>query len=1697
MNAVVRLIAVKLFILTLLTSMLLFSTTADATTAYIAKRTVTTSQGELVPAGVTVEVLGINEVATSIAASGQLITFTLRGKIFTADAIDFELQPEQAPFLITGWVFQASAAQARLCTNFVRREAKQILWPQQADLQSYLRVTSNGQAVNFSVSSPSAPPPNRPRQYYDYLLESAQVCVERLDFAKDYQIELLPGLTLSSCTDGSNCHHLTLESSVKSFASTEKRPAEIVLQQGKTIVPMSQNALVPVTVTHVDTLQISLFKVDLRSITNAYDLFQSLSSYDTEYFAEGVGLKVASFELKINAGEQQEQMLNLDLNKYLPTTEEGLFVAVFDSPELKNERWQQRPTQWLLRSNVGLSSYHGQQFVDLWLGSFDQALAHAGAEVQVLAKNNRLLFEGRSDQQGRVRIERALLNGSGEHAPAFVLVQTEGQGIALMPFSAGGNSLSNNQGGRISSAQGDVYITTDRDLYRGGDRIEWLLLARDGKLDAQVQRDLQIRLLNPQREVVQTSTITTDSSGAAAAHLILAAQAQLGNYELQVLSMDNQVVARQTIEVDDFVPLTIAARIDGPKQLSLEQSLDLSISADYLSGGAAAGLNAELRLALSGRNSHEDARWKGFVFGQPTNSYSYLDERSGVLDADGMFTATFKLDQQAIEKAALYSLGVDGSVFDASGRANDARGRISLDTHASYLGVRAQTSGDGANFDEGQAVTFSLQRIDRAGKELPLEVVNYELRQVQYSYDWFYQNGEGWRYRLKRQTDQLIEQDSTEQASLSFANPLSWGWYELTVTSSDGFVTVLPFRVGWGSGVALNEPEALPLQVTETKGVLTIQLHAPFAGRLKVLQAGTDIEAVQEFAIERGANKIEVPKQSASEPGFHVLATLIRPISRGSEHLPQLALGSSWVSQLKPERTISTTITTAERLNSTDPIQLDVQFSSGVGKAKIFLVDEGIHAINGYSNANSQQFFFGARRFALGFLSNYGQLLNQDDSLKTVAVGGDRLMVSAQRMASPPEEKMLIQKSDFFDTVTAASPLLDIVDGRVSYEFEPAAMEGRFRIVVISASEQGVGFAEEQVQVRDDVSIGLSLPRFLSPGDTLISKLVMRFHSSQKGLRLSQQIGGKVSQQQLNGDEGSLQTFDWSLTSEHVGDFPLRLNLQNGALNISRDYNLVVRDSSYLLTSLQSFPVSRSGQVAGVDFSAYAVAEQVRMQWSISPLAGATLKQAVAGLQRYPYGCLEQTSSGLRGLLALIAVQGMTAERQAQLQQGVQNLAEKQHSSGGFGYWSRNGSIDELYTLYATDTLVGALAYLDDVQYAKAVLDKALGYIDGKFYEQAWLAMYANGILLQQGFEVTSRARYALDEQLPRALSQLVDSDNAKSSWHVHRRYAEQRDLLIAGYWLASLLQDQARITTVDQQLAAWYNQQNSWSKRFGNWLSGDDDNQPQEWLARSRSAMLLAAIAADKQSSTIKKLQQQLAQGLAQMRFRSTWDNAGLAALLQGYAEMTPQSTQLKINGQPLRDWQQINHEQAQQGFRVGHNSDQPLYLSVELEGLRNGSEALSNGFTVQKQWFDSNGQLLSDNSAAWQVKQGSLLTVMLTLTSSEGIRAERSMITDLLPAGFELVDNDADPWVGDGKGQILKASGFTVTPTRIERMDDRYSAALPENWQAGQPVRLVYQVRASFVGTMQVPDAHVELMYRPEVHGRSARTEVTVIPR
>ncbi len=108
-------------------------------------------------------------------------------------------------------------------------------------------------------------------------------------------------------------------------------------------------------------------------------------------------------------------------------------------------------------------------------------------------------------------------------------------------------------------------------------------------------------------------------------------------------------------------------------------------------------------------------------------------------------------------------------------------------------------------------------------------------------------------------------------------------------------------------------------------------------------------------------------------------------------------------------------------------------------------------------------------------------------------------------------------------------------------------------------------------------------------------------------------------------------------------------------------------------------------------------------------------------LLAYPFGCIEQTSSGviplaaLRSLVQSGAMPGITVDEVDKfLKQGVNRLLSMQLETGGFGYWPNRLNASWWGTMYATSALTLAREAGFDVP--KDRMDKAISYLrDGIF----------------------------------------------------------------------------------------------------------------------------------------------------------------------------------------------------------------------------------------------------------------------------------------------------------------------------------------------------------------------------------------------
>ena len=1648
---------------------------AEQSGRHVAIETIVVSDNTTVPAGAEVNFLGVIDVSLNTAPSGKLATFTYGGQVYNADASLFYAQSSDPNVTTYPARTFDSGASASMCSTFVQRVHGEILDFAGDGYQKYFELTSAGQVVDaYAVTSPT--------DIFSRREERREFCITGLNHSTLYQLRLLPDLALSRTS-----YEVVLSTPITMAFKTPGRTPSIKLDSSKSILTDPTSAFIPIEYINVTELEVTLHKVDLASLPAYGDVFALLNGAEIDQLGNFWADEVVQKTVQLEAPIDQTQNLNLNFSDLLQQDTTGLFVATFTSPQIDASRYKKRPTQWFSISNIAMQFYKGLNQSDIFLTSFSDATPVADADVRVVAANNRTLFEGRSDEAGRVAIPNNFLNGSDGFAPKFILVSGASHGTSIIQVDSTDQKPRFLDGGEVKRGQTDVYLTSDRGIYRPGEAIELVGVARRLDLTPVPAEELILKLVNRQDNQVYSLDVSSNDVGAFSAQIPLKSTTPLGRYSIQVTTVDGVLLAEHAVTISDFVPLTIEARLEIKEDhwpVGAEQ--DISLTGSYYSGGVASGLSAEITTSLQEVSSHDDGRLSGFIFGNKNNSLtSEVDSFTGALDDDGEFTTSLLAEYQ-FEKDRLYDVVVEGTVYDVGGRANTVKKRVSLDTQPSYVGVRPDF-GDYASRDFPPS--FTIASIDRQGTSVALEGVSYTVNKVNYRYNWYYDRG--WRWNAVRVSNAAVEAGEVTSDTLTLRTPLGWGRHEIIVKNSHGFETSYEFYVGWGGDT---KPASEPEQLSFSFDGAFLRGTAPFSGVLSIMVANEDIQKVVRTEVKQGEFELPFVLAEETEPGIHLLASLIRPIETGSEHLPQIALGKTWVSTVKANRTIEVAVSAPTKTDSQTPLDVTISTNALSGSAMIFVVDEGIHAISGYRNDDITEHFLSERALNYGIFTNFGKLVSQDETLRSIRVGGDGDMLSAAAQAP---------KSEFFKTFVEASPLLSIIDGKASFSFEQTnEWEGRLRVVVVAVDKTGFGFSETEITVQDPVSIDVSVPRFVAPNDRVNAKMNVRWNEFSGPVELRTTIGASTTIQNIEAPTSNEYAMDLPIKSPAVGTLPVHVEVTAGERVYRRTYEIVARNASYPITEIQSVELQKRNWLGfGGSLVEPYNADLVELDApgsaysaSLTNIAGINLIQAVSELNRYPYGCVEQVSSKARGLLALTEVRGLSEETAKKIQLGIDNLLAKQKISGAFGYWSANSRTYEVYQPYALDTLQKLLPYADNPDQIVTAINNGLEYMYRSNFGDQSTQLYAYGILARSGYEVTSRARYTIDRILSRQRSELL-SANARPYL-----MANALDDFALAYWTAANLSDTERIMQIAEKVRYLLDQSpavETRSKRSsGVWFSGErtEGFGARLSVAAPKYAHLLTDIDRDSLAPALAEVIGNTHKYLSQRRYRSTQSSAKLVAL-QKYQEQSMEGTKVSIDGMKfvLDETGSIplTGHQLKSGFDIEHDSSTPLFLNVKTTGQRSFTDPLDNGYRVKKWWYDRSGNAVDPEAGRLDVNQGDLFTVVIEIDRTKSGEGSDPLLTDLLPTGFEIEDATlADPQVNGIEVDL----GDGETPSFTAAMDDRFIAHFDGRWYRNDHAFVRYTVRAAYQGKAQIPDATVEEMYAPEINGRSGIKQVVV---
>ena len=1649
---------------------------ADQTGTFISIDEIEISEDFTLPAGSTVEFLGVIDVLTTVADSGRLATFQYSGNIYNADASLFEKPNEDVNFFLLSPRTHDNGGSASICTTLSFAGSGNNIDFSNIDLSQFIEVKSGNQIINnYSIL--------KPKDYTSSYRSNSDFCVQGLSHSTSYKVTVLPDLR---AYDGFAIY--AVDTAISVVSKTPDKRASIQLDPSKNILPTKSDAVIPVSITNVNEFDLSIYRIDFNSLNSYKDIFRNLSQNDLRrlktFWGENLSTKSFKLENKLN----QTETLNLSLNTLLKDVDPGLFVAVFESEDLNLGYWDDRPSQWFMVSNIAAQVFSGHDFTDIFINQFDTLRSVSDATIKVVAANNKTLFEKDFGSDDHIKISNKFLTGSGGFSPEIILISSKTHGTTILKVSDLKQKPTILKGGISKLTDHDVYLTTDRNIYRQADTIHAFGSARKLDLKTIADESYSISLKNQAGKEVTRTTVETNEDGVFAADIQLKSIYPIGRYTLNVEQVDGNILAKHELSIEDFVPLTIEPKLSTNDPIwKLGDRKAIRLNAEYFSGGVASGLDAELSFKVRATRAHSLKRLDGYIFGEANFNNDYKPDRyEEALSADGSWLQYFENDFN-IRSKNLFEILVQGSVFDVGGRPNTTRMVVPLDTDPTYIGLRPVFEN---RLDDGAIAQFDVVNVNRAGENKPFSNISYEVRRVYYDYNWYY--NDGWRWRRVRVNDEVVETGQVDGSRLNLKSGLRWGRYEITIANSENFKTNHEFFVGWGADTKpASEPEELVAYYD--KKLEMLKFNSPFNGQLKVMVADKNLRSMEAFDVFKGPMEMGFPLNDIAEPGAHLLLTLSRAIDDNTEHLPQLAVGKIWVENLSDERIINVEFNAPTQLRSTDDVKAEFSVSQNSGSAIIFLVDDGIHAVTGFKNQDIKDHYLGERELQLGFINNFGQIIKQDKSLEQLKMGGDELTETLSQ----------IEKSDFFDTIATVSPLLEVTEGKISHNFNAAEMEGRLRAVALVISEKGLGMATSEITIQDPVSIDISLPRFVAPGDSIAGKIRLRSNTFSGEVELIRRIGDFNLESSILLNEGTSQDLLIPLQIQKTGKIPVVIEAKYSGQKIVRSFELVSRSSVYPAVELQTVRLDKNNWLgrsvtevpslvsAEIDLNAPDSAVEV----SLAPSIGINLKQAVSALNRYPYGCIEQTSSSLRGLLAYAEIHGVNDEVRSKINVGINGILRKQKNNGAFGYWDKYSSTREKYQPYAIETLQMALPFADNKEAAVEGIKNGLEALYRMDLWEPSVRLFSYGILASSGYEVTTRIRYETDRLL----------NKIPESWKTQKKLGikpQQLDNFAVAYWAASKINDNERMA----QINAIFLKQSSLAKmeKFGEmkektvWFDPTSKKYKTSNIASlhaPRFGYLLSDIPEKYMTSEILKIRETTKNSFAQKRYRSTIDNAKLVTLFAAEKEVLESAT-ISIDGKNFELNKDrtvaLSKDQLVRGFTIRHNSNLPLSLNAELIGPRKSRTAIDNGYTIRKLWFDAEGKYV--DRQVFTAQQGELFTVVLHINKTSKNRLGDLLVTDLLPAGFEIEDAVVSPPSLSTVGIFQKSD---VEADYQANMDDRFVAHFENSWYKNDKALLKYVVRAVYTGEVQIGGAHIEHMYSPEINGRSGSARALVIER
>ncbi|MCW5714745.1 MAG: alpha-2-macroglobulin family protein [Bauldia sp.] len=1510
--------------------------------------------------------------------------------------------------------------------------------------------------------------------------ESTQICVDGVRHGSRYRIQIRAGLP---AVDGE-----VLATTAVIDVFVPDRSAWVGFAGTAYVLPAGPQPTIPIQSINAPEAEVQIYRIGDRSLAFALreGIFLSqLEPYRAQDIAYTYGALIWEGALEIDVETNQMITTAIPVEDALGEQQPGVYVITARVPgALQDDYWDPVATQWFVISDLGISTLSANDGIHAVIRSLSTAQPEAGITVRLVARNNEVLGEAVTDAEGHVRFDAGLARGAGGNAPQVVIAETAEGDYAFLDLTRSAFDLTDRGvAGRPAPGAIDAYMRTERGVYRPGETVHVTALVRDSR--ARAVAGLPMTLVIERPDGVEQSRVVLNDEVLGGYHyaLDLSAGAMRGSWRLRLYSdPDGAPVEEESFLVEDFEPERLAFDLSTTATaFDLFGPTDIDVAARYLYGATAPDLTVTGDIAV--RPVRSLAAFPGYQFGREDDPFERIVEpidAAPQTDAEGNAVVTVYLP--AVQSTTLLLQGeAVMRLTDTSGRAVERRLVLPVTPDGPRIGVRP-------TFDygvpEGGPAQFDVIAIGPDFARTDLDDVEWTLLRVETDYQWYSSSGV-WRWRAITRTQRVgsgtIDLSATGNPARITA-PVEWGEYRLELTSmgSSPTSTTVEFYAGWYvANAGTDTPDVLQVALDRPSYALgetaNLRLDPQFAGVAMI--AVVDDRLIHMEMVDVPAEGTTVPLTITEEwgPGAYITATLFRPMDLDAGRMPARALGLTWAEVEPGDRDLSVTIDVPEEVRPRGPLTIPVTIDNLAPGTEAYVaiaaVDLGILNLTNYQPPAPDAWYFGQRQLGTEIRDLYGNLIDTTQGqLGRLRVGGDG---GAVRLGAPPPTTKLVA---FHSGVVRVDE-----NGEATVEFEVPDFNGTVRIMVQAWSAEGIGSAVKDVFVRDPVVVATTVPRFLNLGD--VSRLLIEVNnvSGPAGdYRLTVEgtdefgFPNRVTEFAFPLAVAGRTTIILPISADIIGDGEFRVNLTmpDGEV-LPKDFQLGVRAPGVPETQRNIVTIPAQGGTLTVDGTAFGRFVPGTAELTLS--VGSTARLDVAGvlnaLDRYPYGCVEQTASRAMPLLYLNEVAasiGIAADTGVddRIRRAVASVLEKQASSGAFGLWGPYDDGDLWLDAYVTDFLTRARENGFEVperafSIALDNLSNSIAYAPD-FASGGQEIAYALYVLARNGRASIGDLRYYLEAKLTAFSSPL-------SRAQLGAALALYGDMPRAERAFASATAAFPR--TGDTQTER--------RTDYGTTL-------------RDMAAVLALAVEAGVSNVDTRDLTVRIAEYRDARRWTSTqedaWTLMAAAALIAKANDAGLTIDGEAIDGPLFRSY--YDTDLAVTSATVTNTGPEAVDAAVTVTGVPVTPAAEGGyGFTIERRYFRPDGTEVDVSTVA----QNERFVVTLTVTETQvPWRTGRVLIVDPLPAGFEIENSNLSLSGDVSRYPWLSAEAYIE---HAESRTDRYVASLNRYSSSPTQYTVAYTVRAVSPGNFVHPAAVVEDMYRPDLRANTATTTVEVV--